>query len=271
MRKPRVEVGEQVARVGFARARGVRDRADVAERDAAELLAREVLLDLLLHPRRERNAGSLEEADLHRLGIGRRRTDVERGVVALRLQQVLADRRRQRAQVGDVHARRVQAGDERALDHPVRRRALAARHDTRAALQRGAERGPEAQRDLGRQVDVDEADDSVLREHARRAARLPDEALVDLRAVVDLLVRVDADARVDDGLVADRHLVADRDALVDARMRPDVGVAPDDRAFDHCASADVARRVEDRPRNAAALSQRGRCAEHRVRADRSLR
>ena len=203
MRKPRariasrVEVGEQVARVALARARRIGDRADVAERDAAELLAREVLLDLLLHRGRERDARALEEADLHRLRIGRRRADVERGVVALRLQQVLADRRRQRAQVGDVHAGRVEAGDERALDHPVGGRALAARDDARAALQRGAERGAEAQRDLGREVDVDEADDAVLREDARRAARLPDQALVDLRAVLDLLVRVDAHARVD--------------------------------------------------------------------------
>src|SRR6267154_2664775 len=76
--------------------------------DAPELLAGEVLLDLLLHRHGQRDAGTLEEADLDGFRIGRRGADVERGVVALRLQQVLADRSRQRAQVGDVHAGRVQ-------------------------------------------------------------------------------------------------------------------------------------------------------------------
>ena len=62
------------------------------EGSAAQLLADEVLLDLLLHRDRERDAGPFEEPDLHGLGIRRRRADVERCVVPLRLQEMLADR-----------------------------------------------------------------------------------------------------------------------------------------------------------------------------------
>ena len=87
---------------------------------------------------------------------------MERDVVALRLHQVLAHGRRQRAQVGHLHAGRAEPRDQRALDHPVRRRALAARNDARAALERRAEGCSETERDFGRQVDVDEPDDPVL-------------------------------------------------------------------------------------------------------------
>ena len=154
MRKPRrsnrrgVEIGEQLGGVALARPRRVGDPADLAERDAPQLLAREVLLDLFLQLRRERDAGVLEEADLHGLGVGGRRADVERRVVALRLQEMLPDRRRQRAEVGDRHARRVEAGDQGALDHAIGGRALPARDDARAALQRRPERRTQPHRDL---------------------------------------------------------------------------------------------------------------------------
>src|SRR5712691_3144363 len=60
------EVSEQVARVALPRPGRVGDRTDRAERHPPQLLAREVLLDLVLHRRRERDARALEEADLHR-------------------------------------------------------------------------------------------------------------------------------------------------------------------------------------------------------------
>ena len=44
-----VEVGQQVARVALPRARRIGDGADRAKGHAAQLLADEVLLDLLLH------------------------------------------------------------------------------------------------------------------------------------------------------------------------------------------------------------------------------
>src|SRR4051794_34691243 len=164
----------------------------------------------------------------------------------------------------------MQPRDDRSLDHLVGRCALAARDDARATGQRRPERRAEAHRHLRRQVDVDEAEHAVLAKEARRRPRLPDQALVDLRAVLDLLVRVDPDARVDDGLVAERHLVADRHALVDARVRAHVAVATEDRALDDRAAADVAGRVDDRSRQAPTLAQRAARPEHRVRADRRL-
>src|SRR4029077_3593328 len=104
-----------------------------------------------------------------------------------------------------------------------------------------AERRAETQRNLGSEVDVDETQYAVLAEDLSRAPRLPDQALVDLRAVLDFLVRVDAHARVDDGLVAERHLIADGDALLHPGMRAHVAVSAQDRALDQCAAPDVTR------------------------------
>src|SRR5207237_10703437 len=118
------------------------------------------------------------------------RADVEARVVAVRLQQVPADGRRQHAQVRDLDAGGVQAGDHRALQHPRGGGRLAAGDDPRAALQRRPQRGGEPHRDLRGQIDVDEARDAVLVEEARGGPRLPDQALVDVRAGLDLLVRV---------------------------------------------------------------------------------
>src|SRR5439155_3410010 len=133
---------------------------------------------------------------------------------------------------------------------------LARGDDARAALERRAERGRESHGDVGRQIDVDEPGDALLAEDAGRAARLPDEALEQVRAGLDLLVRVDADARHDHALGADRHLVADRDALVYAHVRAQVARAADDRSLDERAAADVRRRVPDGTRRARALAQR---------------
>src|SRR4051794_8619540 len=262
-----IEALEQVLRVGLARPRRVRDASDVAEPHAAELAAREVLLDLLLQRRRELDPGLLEETDLHDLRIKLTRPDMEAGVVPLGLQQMARDCRRKHAQVGDLEPGRREARDHRPLDHATRGRRLAARDDARVALQRRAERGRDAYRDLWSQVDVDEAGDAVATEEARRGARLPDQALVDLRPGLDLLVRVDPDARHDHALGADRHLVADRDALVDAHVGADVARAAEDRAFDQRTAPDVRRRVEYGARRAGALAQRDGVGQHRVGAN----
>ena len=102
----RVERVEQVLGVALADAGRVRDRADAAGGDAPELLAREVLLDLLLQRRREQDPRRLVEADEDGLGIEVARADVDGGGEGLRLQDVPADRRRRDAQVGDVDAGR---------------------------------------------------------------------------------------------------------------------------------------------------------------------
>jgi hypothetical protein len=61
---------------------------------AAQLEPGEVLLDLLLHRRRELDARLLEEADLDDLGVRVADADVEAGVEALGLQQVAVHSRR---------------------------------------------------------------------------------------------------------------------------------------------------------------------------------
>src|SRR5213079_58896 len=97
-----VEAPEQVLRVGLADAGGIGEPADVAEPDAAELSTRVVLLDLLLQRRGQLDARLLEEADLHHLRVDLARPDVEAGVVALRLEHVPRDRRRQYAEIRDL-------------------------------------------------------------------------------------------------------------------------------------------------------------------------
>ena len=177
------------------------------------------------------------------------------------------DRRGQDAQVGDAHPGRREPRDHGALDHPAGRRRLPAGDDPRAALERRAERRGQAHGRLRRQVDVDEPGDAVLDEQPRRRARLPDQALVDLRAGLDLLVGIDPDARVDGALRAERHLVAERGALLDVDVRADVAVAPDDGALDARAAPDVGRGVDHAALGVRALEQRDARREHRVRAD----
>ena len=264
-------LSEEILRVRLAHARRIADRADVAEADAPDLAAREVLLELLLQRGRDLDARLLEELDLHDLGIRLARADVETRLEALALQEVTRHRCGQHAQVGDLDARRGQPGDHRALDHPAGGRRLAARGDARAALERGAERGGDAHRDLGSEVDVDEARDSVAAEQMRRRTRLPDDALVDVRPGFDVLVRIDPDARHDHALGADRHLVADRNALVNTHVRADVARPAEDGAFDQRAPADVRRRVDHRTGRARAFPQRHAVREHGVRADRRPR
>ena len=123
----------------------------------SKLEAREVLLDLLLHRGGQLDARILEEADLDDLRIGVADADMEAGVEALSLQQVPVDGRGQHAQVGDVDTGRVEPGDHRPLDHPAAGRRVAAAHDSVAALERRSQRGGETDRDLGRDVDVDQA------------------------------------------------------------------------------------------------------------------
>jgi hypothetical protein len=230
-----------------------------------------VLLDLLLQHGSQRDPRLLEEPDLHDLGIAFGRPHVEAGVVAVRLQEMPADRGGQDAEVGDVDARGVDAGDHRALDHPTGRGRLPARDHAGAALERRPKGSGEADGHLGCDVDLDEPGDAVLAEQARGRARLPDQALVDVRAALDLLVRVDADAGHDLGLGADRHLVADRDAFVDADVRAQIAVAADHGALDDRAGPDVRRRVDHGAARAGAVAQRDAVAEDRVRRDRGLR
>ena len=237
-------------------------------RGAAELEAREVLLDLLLHRRGQLDPRLLEEADLDHFGIRVVDADVEAGVEALRLQQVPVDGGRKHAEVGDVDAGRVEAGDHRPLDHPAAGRSLAAADDAVAALERRAERRSKPHRDLGRDVDVDQTGEAISAPEARGGTRLPDDALRHLCARLDLLVRVDANAGMDDALRAEGDLVADRGALLDEHVRADVAAAPQNRAFDHRAAAHVGRRVDDAAAGPGLLTDRDACSEHRVWGDR---
>ena len=178
-----------------------------------------------------------------------------------------ADRRRDHAQVGDVDAGRRDPGDHRALDHPAARRG-ASRLATTRAPRFSAVPSAAASRtaDVGGQVDVDHPRDALLAEEPARRARLPDQALVELRAGLDLLERVDPDAGHDHALGAERDLVADRDALVDAHVRAQVAAAAEDRALDvaRCGRCTSTRRRSSAT-TAAALAHRDARREHRVR------
>jgi hypothetical protein len=133
----RVEAREQVLGVAFGGARRVRDRADVGRGDAPELVTREVLLDLLLQRRRELDPRLLVELDPDHLRIVHRDPDMHARFVALGLEEVAIDRRRQHAKIGDVDACGDQTGDHGPLKHPADGRRLAARDDARVPRQRG--------------------------------------------------------------------------------------------------------------------------------------
>ena len=259
---------EDVLGVALADARGVGRLPHLRERRAAELLPAEVLLDLLLEGPRHLVAGPLEDANLDHLGVGARAADVDPRLHGLALQDVTGHRRRGDPQVGDVHARRRQTGDDRALDHPARVRRVTARDDAVAAAQRRPERGREPHRGLRRQVDVDEPRGAVAPERRAGGSRLPDDVLVDLRAGLDLLERVDPYPGKDARLGADRDLVADRDTLVHAHVVAEVAAAAEDRTFDDSVAAEVGADVDHAPRDARALAHDHALREHRVRPDR---
>ena len=189
--------------------------------------------------------------------------DVECEVVALRLQRCLP------SGAGNVRGSAtctpVELSPEiSALDHAVRRRALAARDDACAAAQSRPIAAPKRTASSGvRSTLTSPSTPSCRRRASWRDSQI---RLSWICAVLDLLVRVDANAGEDHRLVAEVNLVADRNALVHTRVRLDVAVAADDGALNDGAAADVRRRVDHRSRDAAALAQR-RQSEHRVRPD----
>jgi len=226
-----------------------------------------VLLDLRLHHGAHLDSRRLEELNPHGLGVVRADPDVDAGGEPLCFQEVPGYSRGDDAKVCDRDARRREAGDHRALDHPARGASLARGDDPGPPLERRAERGGKTNRDVGCEVDVHEARHALHPEDARRPARLPDEALEDLRPGLHLLVRIDPYARHDHALGADRDLVADCDALADADVRSEIARAADDRPLDARRAPDGRRRVDDRMRRVRALAQGHAGSEHRVGAN----
>ena len=106
-----------------------------------------------------------------------------------------------------------------------------------------------------------------LLEQARGSARLPDQALVDLRAALDLLVGVDAHAGHEHASSPTRHLVAEGDPFLQPGMCADVARAAHDRALDERAAADVRGRVDHGAHRAGALEERGARGQDGVRAN----
>ena len=123
-----------------------------------------MLLDLLLHRRRELDPRLLEEADGDDLLVCGAEANVEAGVVVVLLQQMAPHGARQVAQVGDVDACRIEAGDHGSLHEPASIVGLAAGDHLRAARQSGAQRDGETGDDLRREIDVHEPRDAVLAE-----------------------------------------------------------------------------------------------------------
>ena len=259
-----VERRQQIARVALPDANRVADRADPVGRCPAQLVAREVLLDLLLEPWRELGAGMLEEADLDQLRVGWAHAHVEARGVPLRANEMAVDGRRQDAQVGDADARRRDARHHRSLDHPAGGGRVAAGHDTGAPLKGCAEGRGQADGRLRREIDVDDAGHALSTEEMRRGGGLPDEALVDDRARLHRLVREDPHVGHHDRLRADRDAVAEGRSVVDVDVRANVARLPEDRPLDARAPPDERRLVDHRPHDARPLAEADVRTEHRV-------
>ncbi len=262
-----VERVEEVLRICLADAGGVRGRPHLRGGGAADLLPAVVALDALAQRVAHLDAGRLEDPDLDDVGVVERATDVDARAETLRLQHVTGDRRRRDPQVRDVDAGRGESRDHGALDHPAGVGGVAARHHAGARLERGAERRAEAHGDLGREVDVDAADDAVAAEQAARGSTLPDDVLVDLRAGLDHLERIDPDAGKDACLGADHRVVPDGDVLVDPCVVAQVAAVADDRALHDRSTPHMHAGTEDRVRHPRARLQRHAAREHGVRPD----
>ena len=150
-----VDRREQLGRVRLAHPRGIRDASDLAGRDATELAAREMLLDLLLHRGAHLDSGRLEELDPDHLGVVRADPDVEARRCAPR------DFTRCRATAAGLTRRSatwtpVDESPEIIARLIIRQAAAPSRLATTRAprFERGAERGGEPHCDIRRQVDV---------------------------------------------------------------------------------------------------------------------
>ena len=156
-----VERVEQVLHVPLGRPGGKRDLSDLVPRRATELLACEVLLDLLDELRRRSDPGRLEDADLEDLRVGCARLNVHPRVVALALQEMPVDGCRDHAEVGGMDARRVHPGEQRAANQPAE--ADAARLVTTRSPRSSAVPSaiPSRTAVSGRQIDVDAPCDPV--------------------------------------------------------------------------------------------------------------
>ena len=157
---------EEIVRVGLGRPSRRPDLADLVVRGAAELLSLEVLLDLLHALGGRLDSRRLKELDLHDLGIESARAYVHPGPETLALEEVSVDCRRHDVEVGDIDSGGRDPRDDRALEQPARRGAVAARDDPDAALEGSPEGDSDAKGSLRREIDVDEAGDGVAPEQA---------------------------------------------------------------------------------------------------------
>ena len=242
-----VEGVEDVLRVALADARGVRRLPHLGERRAAELLAAEVLLDLLLKAEVIWLPGHSKTRTWITSGSALERptwTPACRPWVLSTCRVTAAGEMRRSATCTPVDVSpamiarwiiRHASGEARlATTRSPRLRAVpsAAASRTTVSGVRSTLTSPVApSRPNGR----------------GRRPGLPDDALVDLRAGLDLLERVDADAREEARLGPDRHLVADRHALVHAHVVAEVAAAAEDRALDDRAPAEVRADVDHAP------------------------
>src|ERR1700694_3653883 len=162
---------------------------------------------------------------------------------------VLDHRDGQLAEVDDRGAGRYHAGDHRPLDHSRGALAIAGGGHDRALGEKSREGRAQPGAALGRELDVDQADEAVGGEQPSLVVAGPDDALVHRRPRFDLLVgpdlhpRIDRAALTDDDVIADHRPVfeqagvLDGDVAADDRLAQpgvlaDVGVSPDDRVAD---------------------------------------
>ena len=145
----------------------------------------------------------------------------------------------------DVHARGVEPGHHRPLEHPGRAARVTRGDDGVALAERGAVRHRETCRELGRDVDVRQPGDAVASEERPRSPRLPDDRRVDDGTGLDGLERVHLHARGEHAVLADEALVAEHDALLEPCMPTDVARPPHHRATEASTFADVRVVVDD--------------------------
>ncbi|MNX78966.1 hypothetical protein D3C86_1105790 [compost metagenome] len=175
---------------------------------------------------------------------------------------VAGDGQGRRLEVQDVDAHAHQARDQRTVDHAGGLRAVAADRDRGARGQGRAEGRAQLDRELGDDLDVDQARDARGAEQGALRARAPDEAAAHGRAGLDGLVGPHLDVGLDQGTLAHDAVVGDDGALLQLGAALDGGVLADHAA----AQLDVLADVGVVPEHGA-LEARVRLDDHVVADD----
>src|SRR5713101_3642233 len=206
---------------------------------ATDVLSEEDVLQLALRLLVEHHAGGVEHPDVGRAAVEWRHLDMD-GPGDLMVAGVILDHwDGQLTQVDDRGAGRYHAGDHGPLDHSRGTLAVAGGRHRGALGEESGEGGTQPGAVLGRQLDVDQADEPVGGEQPSLVVTGPDDAFVYRRPGLDLLIGPELHSGIDGAALTDDDVIADHGPLLEQAAILDGDVAADDRLAQPRILADV--------------------------------